>query len=412
MTGETTLNPAVAVVGAGPGGLTAARELAASRSGQVLVLERNGQPGGAPHYSHQLGYGLRDLGRLLSGPGYARQLAAAAHRAGAAIRTDATVTGWVGERTLQVTTPQGLLHVQAQAVVLATGARERPRPARLVPGTRPAGVYTTGQLQRLVHAYRRFVGRHAVVVGADPVSWSAVLTLREAGAHTVLMTTEQQHLPAYSVAGRVLLRTPVAPGTRVVRILGERTVEGVEVEDAAGGRRIVDCDCVVFTGDWVPEHELARSARLELAAGSRSPSVDGALRTSRPGVFGAGDLLHPVATAGFAALDGRHVARSVLAWLDGNAGPRESVRLVAEAPLRWVTPTAVRPGDPPPPRGQLLAWTDEFRARPTVVVRQGDAELTSRRLPRPAWPGRAVRVPAALLRAADPTAGEVRISLR
>ena len=103
------------------------------------------------------------------------------------------VTGWTAPGRAEVTGPQGLLEVHARAVVLATGARERPRAARLVPGTRPAGVFTTGQLQQWVHREHLPVGRRALVVGAEHVSYSAVLTLREAGVHPVALVTD---LPA------------------------------------------------------------------------------------------------------------------------------------------------------------------------------------------------------------------------
>ena len=120
------------------------------------------------------------------------------------------VTGWHDEHSLDVTSPQGRLQVDARAIILATGARERPRPARLIPGDRPAGVYTTGQLQNLVHLHHRAVGRRAVVVGAELVSWSAVLTLKHAGCRTALMTTTYPSPESYGVfniAGKSPLMT-------------------------------------------------------------------------------------------------------------------------------------------------------------------------------------------------------------
>jgi hypothetical protein len=90
------------------------------------------------------------------------------------------VTGWAGDRALEITSPAGRRTVTADVVVIATGARERPRPGRRIPGDRPAGVFTTGQLQNQVHLLHREVGHQAVVVGAELVSWSAVMTLREA----------------------------------------------------------------------------------------------------------------------------------------------------------------------------------------------------------------------------------------
>ncbi|WP_343978190.1 FAD/NAD(P)-binding oxidoreductase, partial [Streptosporangium amethystogenes] len=216
-----TMRPAVAVVGAGPAGLTAAAELAGLVDGEILVLERERVPGGIPRHSDHTGYGLRDLRRVMSGPGYARLLHRRAERAGARILTEATVTQVSGDRELEVTTPSGLLRVEPRALVLATGARERPRPARLITGDRGAGVYTTGHLQNLVHLHHGRPGKRAVIVGAELVSWSAVLTLREAGCRTVLMTTSQpapESYAAFRLPGRALLRVPVATGTRLVSV--------------------------------------------------------------------------------------------------------------------------------------------------------------------------------------------------
>lgn len=433
------LTPDVAVVGGGPAGLTAAAELAAHLGeGRVLVLEREAEAGGIPRHSDHTGYGVRDLKRLQTGPTYARSLAARAALAGADVRTRATVTGTVtgnaddtggaapGAPALEVTTPKGRLQVRARAVVLATGARERPRPARLIPGDRPPGVYTTGQLQNLVHLHGRDVGRRAVIAGAELVSWSAALTLRAAGSTPALMTTVHpvpESYAAFHLAGRGLLRLPVATRTRVTRIIGHRRLTAVEIENTANGARTtVGCDTLVLTGDWIPDHEVARDAGLDLDPRSKGPLVDTALRTSREGVFAAGNLLHPVDTADVAALDGRHVAGQVLRWLGGDgrspaAAPRTdapapaAVPLLAEPPLRWVAPALLRPGDPAPPRERLLLWTDRLVRRPRVTVRQGRRLLARRLLPWPASPGRAFRVPYGLLAGADPAGEPVRIEV-
>lgn len=409
-----SVTPDVLVVGGGPAGLTAAAELA-RRHLDVLVLEREDDAGGIPRHSDHLGYGVRDLHRMLTGPAYARRLAAAAVEVGADVRTQAMVTSWATDGSALATTPQGRLSVDARAVVLATGARERPRSARLVPGRRVAGVYTTGQLQNTVHLFHRPPGRRAVVVGTELVSWSAVLTLREAGCRTVLMTTalpRPESFPALARGAALAARTRIATSARIVDVHGHGRVEAVEIEDArTGGRRVVECDTVVFTGDWVPDHELARRLGLTMDAGTRGPQVDAGLRTSRPGVFAAGNLVHPVDTADVAALGGRHAARQVVRWLAASRPPGDGVALVAQPPLRWISPNLLRPDDPAPARRRLLAWTAEPVARPTVVVRQAGREIARRRVPWPASPGRAFRIPRDVLDAVDHLGGPVTVHL-
>ena len=194
----TDQHVAVAIVGGGPSGLTAAAALAGKVDGEVVVIEREAETGGIPRHSDHPGYGMRDLKRFISGPAYAKRLSAMAKDAGAVLETEAMVTSWAGERALRITSPRGLRTVTADAVVLATGARERPRPARLIPGDRPDGVFTTGQLQNLVHLHHAKVGSRALVVGAELVSWSAVLTLRESGCATVGMVSSYPRSEAYA----------------------------------------------------------------------------------------------------------------------------------------------------------------------------------------------------------------------
>jgi pyruvate/2-oxoglutarate dehydrogenase complex dihydrolipoamide dehydrogenase (E3) component len=305
--------------------------------------------------------------------------------------------------------------VRARAVVLATGARERSRAARLLPGDRPAGVLTTGLLQGLVAAGLPVGGRRAVVVGAEAVSWSAALALRSAGVEPLLLTTELPRPPAVAAltaAGRTLLGVPVARRTRVVAVLGRRRVEAVELEHLdTGARRRVDCDTVVLTADWAAESELARAGGLTLDAGTRGPLVDTALRTDRAGVFAAGNVLHPADAADVAALDGRHVTRHVLARVRGEAdgpGAARGVRIEPAPPLRWVAPGLLAGGQAPP-RGHLLAWCDAHVARPRLTAVQGPRTLGRHAGPWPAGPGRVLRVPWAVVRDADPDGGAVHL---
>lgn len=117
---------------------------------------------------------------------------------------------------------------------------------------------------------------------------------------------------------------PLRTGVRVRRILGVDRVVGVELERVDDGRiETVACERVLLTGDWIPDHELAVSGGIALDPATRGPRIDQALRTARPGVFAAGNALHPAETADVAALDGRHVAGPVAAWLAG-ARPRRT----------------------------------------------------------------------------------------
>ncbi len=291
----------VLVIGAGPAGLAAATRLRQLGVASVVVLEREAEAGGIPRHSDHTGYGVRDLRRVMTGPQYARTLTERALGSGIDLRTHSMVTGWDAHGAALVTSPRGRDAIAARAVVLATGARERPRAARLVPGDRPTGVMTTGMLQQLVHLRHESVGTRAVVVGAELVSWSAVMTLREAGCEVVAMTTQHAQPEVYravSALGRLRFAVPVARRTRIARINGHGRVASVELEHLdSGARRVLECDTVVFTGDWIPDFELAQLRGAALDSGTRGPVVDAGLRTSVPEMFAVGNVVHPVDTA-------------------------------------------------------------------------------------------------------------------
>lgn len=407
--------PDVLIVGAGPAGLTAAAALAPRVSGDVLVLEREAVAGGIPRHSDHPGYGIRDRRAFLSGPRYARRLTTEALRAGARVQTRTMVTGWAGDRTLVATSPAGRAEIRPRALVLATGARERPRAARLIPGDRPDGVMTTGQLQNVVHLHGRVPGGRAVIVGAELVSWSAVMTLRHAGCRPLMLVTAHSRPETHAaaaLAGRAMLRVPVRTATRVARIIGRPRVSAVELEHLGSGtREIVPCDTVVFTGDWIPDHELARSGGLDIDPGTRGPLIDSEQATSRAGIYAIGNLTHPVDTADVAALDGRAVAGAVLAHLAGiGSGRASATRLYPGDGLAWLSPGLLLP-DVAPPRGRFLAWPRHAVGAPVLTLRQDGALVTRRRVLSPASPGRVLRIPASLFAGVRPGGPPVTVEL-
>ncbi len=306
----------VVIVGAGPAGLSCATEL--SRRGiDVTVIDRDESPGGVPRYTDHLGYGLSDL-RVLSGPSYARRLVDRAMATGVELRSLSTatdVTADASHAAVEVTSPLGRTTMSARAVVLATGCRERPRAARLIPGARPPGIYTTAWLQRAT-MNGTFRGTRAVIVGAEHVSYSAVLTLAHVGCRTVAMVTESARHQTYApvdLASRLRYRFPLMTGTRIVDVVGPHHLSGVVVQGPKGEQSLA-CDTLIVSGDWIAENELAR--RAGLATGERGAIVTDGFRTENPRIFAAGNVMHPARTADACAREGTMAARSVLQWLD------------------------------------------------------------------------------------------------
>jgi thioredoxin reductase len=405
----------VVVVGGGPAGLAAAIELRLRGRQDVLVVEREASLGGIPRHAKHQGFGLRDLRRPLSGPAYAHRYVLFAERAGVDLRTETMVTGWHPGGPLELTGPRGRETLAPDAVILATGCRERPRSARLVPGSRPDGVMTTGTLQQLVYLKKRKVGQRALVVGAEHVSFSALLTLGHGGARTVGIVTDlpRHQTLAIARAGAALRwRVPLWTRTAVTAIHGRSRVEEVELTDLDGGlTRSVPCDTVVFTADWIPDHELAVMGGLALDPGTLGPAVDAALRTSRRGVFAAGNMLQGAEPADVAALSGRHAAangsnrsRLVAAW------DAARVPIKCEPPLHWISPNVIAPGAGAPPRGRFVLRSLDFARRPLVEIVQDGRALWSGHVAR-LVPGRSAGLPHSWTSAVDPVGGPVRVRL-
>jgi len=308
----------VVIIGAGPAGLSAAIELKKQGINNILVVEREPEAGGMPRMCHHTGFGRKDLWRMWNGPKYAKHYRDMAGKMGVEILTSTTILGWENPSKLKFSSPSGLGGIDAGAILLATGVRERPRAARLIPGTRPQGVYTTGSLQRFVYQEHLPVGKRAVIVGAELVSLSALMTLMDAHVKCAMMVTaDPQHqiefpyvVMKWAVAD-ILTRTPIRTNTRITNIFGRTWVEGIELTRANGQTEKVACDMVVFTGDWIPENELARLGGLEIDPITHGPKIDLNFRSSIDGVFVAGNLLRGVETADHCAIEGRRAAISI-----------------------------------------------------------------------------------------------------
>ncbi|HJS18066.1 MAG TPA: FAD-dependent oxidoreductase, partial [Anaerolineales bacterium] len=384
----------VLIIGAGPAGIAAALELKKLGVKDVFVAERESEAGGIPRMCGHIGFGLTDLHRVLTGPAYARKYRQLAEKAGIRIHTNTTITALTpnpsparrGERVvLNFTSPDEIGTIEAKSVLLATGVRERPRAARLVPGHRPQGVFTTGSLQRFVYEHQLPVGKRAVIVGAERVSLSVVMTLMHADVKVLNMVTElprhQLYLPVFLPAkilfADILARASILTNTRVTNILGRQRVEGIEITDVVSGKtRDIECDTVVFTGDWIPENELSRRGDVDTRKPSLGPQVDSLFRTSQAGVFAAGNLLRGVETADWAALEGRSAARSMARWLENAEWSASRLEVQTEEPIDWICPNVLSPDL----RVDGFRFrSNEFRQNVNLQLTQGKRVLVQKR---------------------------------
>jgi NADPH-dependent 2,4-dienoyl-CoA reductase/sulfur reductase-like enzyme len=281
----------------------------------IVVLEREQQAGGIPRHCGHTGFGWREFRRVLQGPAYARRLVAACE--GIDVRTGVAVVRLEAGGVLRIATAQGTAMLQGRRVLLALGTRETPRAARLISGTRPFGVFTTGSLQQMVYLAGMKPCTRAVIVGSELVAFSNLLTLRHAGAHAVALVESGDRVAAPRAGAWIiplLFRTRVLTRTRIVRVLGGARVTGVEV-DRDGARETIACDAVVFSGRFVPETALLWDSPVALDPGNGAPVVDRHGRCTDPAYFAAGNMLPPVAASWTAWEAGRRIAHAIAAGL-------------------------------------------------------------------------------------------------
>lgn len=336
----------VIIIGAGPAGLSAACVLAEAGHDDVLVLDRNPAPGGLPLCCGHWGFGLTDQHRLMTGPAYARRLVAQARAA--EIRSGVTVTALQPEGRIEVSTPAGIDVLSARAILLATGIREKPRGARLISGTRPWGVITTGAFQDMVYrGADPLPFSRPVIVGSELVSFSALLTARHAGLRPVAMIEAGPEIIARWPSGplaRLAFGVPQLRTTRLVEIRGADKVTAVVVE-SHGRTRELACDSVIFSGDFVPEAALVRSSHLMLDEHTQGPSIATSWQCSDPCYFAAGNILRPVEHSGMAAWEGREAARAIAAFLKApRAVPVSPIAVTPAGALKYVYPQRILPG--------------------------------------------------------------------
>jgi len=317
----------VLIVGAGPAGLSAAIELKKLGVKNILVVDRESEAGGMPRLCHHTGFGREDLWRMWDGPKYANFYREHAMNVEVEIWTSTTITGWSETETekshsLSYTSPRGIGKITSTAVLLATGVRERPRSARLIPGTRPQGIYTTGSLQRFVYQEKLPVGRRAVIIGAELVSLSALLTLMHVKTKCVMMVTEEAahqiqfpYITMKWLLADFITRTPIITNTRISNIYGRKQVEGIELTHEDGKIETVACDMVIFTGNWIPENELVRLGGLEMNPNTQGPLIDKNFHSSKQGIFVAGNLLRGIDTADHCAVEGKRAAKNIQKFL-------------------------------------------------------------------------------------------------
>ncbi|KVM89597.1 NAD(P)/FAD-dependent oxidoreductase [Burkholderia stagnalis] len=303
----------VIIIGGGPSGIAAAVELRKRGVSRVAIVEREPVVGGVPRHCGHPPFGMREFGRIYTGPEYARRLACYAGEHGVEMYTDTTVVRMEEGARLQIVNAAGRGTARAKRVIIATGVRETPRSARFVSGDRPIGVFNTGALQAFVYQRNLIPFKRPLVVGTELISISSVLTCRNAGIKPVAIVEENDRptiYRAFAIFPR-LCGIPIHYGTLIEEICGTKRVEAVRLLGPDGKVREIECDGVLFTGRFTPEATLVRDSHLVLDHGTKGPQVDQFGRCSDTTYYAAGNVLRPLETAGWSFREGRRIGSIV-----------------------------------------------------------------------------------------------------
>ena len=346
----------IIVVGGGPAGLASA--IAAYDAGvrSILVLEREDRLGGILNQCIHNGFGLHTFGEELTGPEYAQRYIDRLTERNIAYRCGATVLHISPEKTVTaVSRADGLMTLQANAVILAMGCRERSRGALNIPGYRPAGIYSAGTAQRLVNIDGLMPGKRVVILGSGDIGLIMARRLTLEGAKVEVVA---ELMPYSGGLKRNIVQClddfgiPLKLSHTVVQIEGKERVSGVVIAQVdthgkpiAGTEEHYDCDTLLLSCGLIPENELSRALGVTLSPVTNGPVVTEQLQTSVPGVFAAGNVLHVHDLVDFVSQEAASAGRAAAAYVAGGCKktPEAGVPIMLGSGVRYSVPATVDP---------------------------------------------------------------------
>ena len=294
----------VVIVGGGPAGLSAA--VAAKKEGaeKVLIIERDEKLGGILQQCIHPGFGLTYFHKELTGPEYAGHFKEEALALGAEVLLNSMVLEVIPEESavICVNSEYGMTKVKAGSIVLAMGCRERTRAGIMIPGTRPAGVYTAGAAQRLVNRQNAVVGKNIVILGSGDIGMIMARRMTLEGAHVIAVVELMDFLAGLTRNKVQFLDDfgiPLKLSHTVTRIVGNERVEGVYIAQVDKDKKpipeteeFIPCDTLLLSVGLIPENELSRGADVKISRITNGPEVNQYMQTSWDNVFACGNVVH------------------------------------------------------------------------------------------------------------------------
>lgn len=344
----------IVIIGGGPAGLAAA--LAAREKGiqDILIIEREKELGGILNQCIHNGFGLHTFHQELTGPEYAARYVAQVQQQGIPAWLNTTVLHVDEEKVITaVNREQGLVQIQAKAIVLAMGCRERPRGALNIPGSRPAGVFSAGTAQRLVNMEGYLPGKEVVILGSGDIGliMARRMTLEGAKVRCVaelmpysggLKRNIVQCLEDYGI--------PLKLSHTVVEVRGKHRVEGVTIAQVderlkpiPGTEEEIPCDTLLLSVGLIPENELSREIGVELSPVTAGPVVDDSLQTNREGVFACGNVLHVHDLVDYVSEEAAQAGAYAAAYCSGPEAVYSQIPLKTGGAVRYTVPASISP---------------------------------------------------------------------
>lgn len=340
----------VAVIGGGPAGLSAA--LKANEIGaKVAILERNPELGGILNQCIHSGFGLQYFKKELTGPEYAEMFINKILDADIDVYLNTMVTDITYDRTVTAVNSSGILKINAGSILLAMGCRERTRGAIMIPGSRPAGIFTAGQAQRYMNIDNLKLGSKVVILGSGDIGLIMARRLTLEGIK-VLGVYEIMPYPngLYRNIKHCLedFNIPLHLSSTVINVIGNNRLESVVVSKVdkdgnpiPGTEEKINCDTLLLSIGLIPENELSLKAGVLLNPLTNGPIVNDKLETSIPGIFACGNVLHVHDLVDEVTKEAEYAGVKAAYFSQGKIEHSEKISIMAGKNIRYTVPNYI-----------------------------------------------------------------------